>query len=89
MTELEECWTCAKGGKKPLFNEREEKDFVDRFIYVPKSDKGKRWMPAFLEGAPPEAPGEMSEIGWSKGAVFEHFLTYHFARHARITNEQD
>lgn len=51
--------------------------------------QGKRWMPAFLEGAPPEAPGEMSEIGWSKGAVFEHFLTYHFARHARITNEQD
>lgn len=30
-------------------------------------------MPVFLEGAPPGASGEMSESGWSNGAVFENF----------------
>lgn len=50
---------------------------------------GKRWMPAFLEGAPPGASGEMSESGWSNGAVFENYLTNHFARHAGITNDPD
>ncbi|XP_062575887.1 uncharacterized protein LOC134237756 [Saccostrea cucullata] len=48
---------------------------------------GKRWMPAFLEGAVPGACGEMSESGWSNGAVFENYLTNHFARHAGITDD--
>lgn len=50
---------------------------------------GKRWMPAFLKGAPQGASGEMSDSGWSNGAVFENYLTNHLARHAGITNDPD
>lgn len=38
------------------------------FIYP-----GKRWMHDFLEGVPPGASCEMSESGWSNGAVFENY----------------
>ena len=59
---------------------------IPPFYVIP----GKRWCDEFLEGAPAGSAGKMSGTGWSNMGVFEHYVTEHLAKHAKITenNEQ-
>ena len=49
---------------------------------------GKRWSDAFLNDAAPGSDGEMSVTGWSNTAIFQNYITKHFANHAGITDQQ-
>ena len=49
---------------------------------------GKRWNDDFMEGAAVGSDGEMSTKGWSNSAVFNNYLTQHFAKYAGITDKQ-
>jgi hypothetical protein len=50
---------------------------------------GKRWNDAFLNDAAPGSDGEMSVTGWSNTAIFQNYITKHFANHAGITDRND
>ena len=49
---------------------------------------GKRWNDDFMEGAAAGSDGEMLTKGWSNSAVFNKYLTQHFAKYAGITDKQ-
>jgi hypothetical protein len=49
---------------------------------------GQRWNDAFLNDAAPGSDGEMSVTGWSNTAIFQNYITKHFANHAGITDQQ-
>ena len=50
---------------------------------------GKRWNDPFLNDAAPGSDGEMFVTGWSNTAIFQNYLTKHFASHAGITDRND
>ena len=50
---------------------------------------GKWWSDAFLNDAAPGSDGEMSVTGWSNTAIFQNYITKHFANHAGITDRND
>jgi hypothetical protein len=39
--------------------------------------------------AVPGSDGEMSVTGWANTAIFQNYITKHFANHAGITNRND
>ena len=49
---------------------------------------GHRWNDEFLNGAYIGADGEMSKTGWSNSVVFHNYITKHFAKYARLSENK-
>jgi hypothetical protein len=59
-------------------------NYIPPFYIFP----GKRWFGNLLDGAAPDADGDMSESGFVRG-LFEDYTTGHFAKHTKLCNESE
>ena len=46
---------------------------------------GQRWSDDFLNGACPGSAGEMTKTGWSNSQVFQNYLTKHFVKFVKFS----
>lgn len=49
---------------------------------------GQRWNEEFLKGACPGSMGEMSKKGWSNSLVFHNYMTKHFSKYVKLSEDK-